>query len=199
MKFSYFLFLTFEFLSNFNNLMRDPLSVRIKMGDAQAFELLFKKHYTALCHFSNKYLLNTEEAQDVVQEVFLKLWEDRDEIDADESLKAYLFKITANRSINKLRRRKVKTRYDEILKFVYLDNSETTPHDSFLEQELFEYLGVALSKIPPQCRKVFDLSRIDGLKYSEIAEYLNISVKTVESHMSKALTILRTELREYMK
>ena len=169
------------------------------MGDEQAFELLFKMYYTKLCSYSNKYLLNHEEAQDVVQDVFLKLWEDRDEIDAKESLKAYLFKITANSSINKLRRRKVKTKYDEILKFVYVDNSESSPYTSFLERELSEYISLALNKIPPQCRRVFDLSRIEGLKYSEIAEYLEISVKTVESHMSKALVILRTELKEYLK
>ena len=179
--------------------MRDPLSFRIKMGDEQAFELLFKKHYTTLCNFSNKYLFNPEEAQDVVQDVFLNIWENRDEIDPEESLKAYLFRITANNSINKLRRRKVKTKYDEILKFVYVENLGLSPHDSFLERELSEYLGLAFNKIPPQCRRVFDLSRIDGLKYSEIAEYLRISVKTVESHMSKALAILRTELKEYLK
>ena len=168
------------------------------MGDEQAFELLFKMYYTTLCSYSNKYLFNYEEARDVVQEVFLNLWENKNEIDPKESLKAYLFKITANSSINKLRRRKVKTKYDEILKFVYVENSELSPHDSFLEQELSEYIGIALNKIPPQCRRVFDLSRIDGLKYSEIAEYLKISVKTVESHMSKALSILRTELKEYL-
>jgi len=179
--------------------MHDPLSIRIKLGDELAFELLFKKYYTILCSFSNKYLFNYEEAQDVVQDVFLKLWENRDEIDPDESLKAYLFRSTANSSISKLRRRTVKTKYDEILKLVYIENSELSPHDSFLEQELSEYLGLALNKIPPQCRKVFDLSRIEGLKYSEIAEYLKISVKTVESHISKALSILRTELREYLK
>ena len=179
--------------------MRDILASRIKIGDKQAFELLFKKHYTTLCSFSNKYLFNPEEAQDVVQDVFLKLWEERDEIDVEGSLKAYLFKVTANSSINKLRRRKVKTKYDEILKLVYIENSGLSPHDSFLEQELTEYIGIALNKIPPQCRRVFDLSRIEGLKYSEIAEYLKISVKTVESHMSKALAILRTELKEYLK
>jgi len=179
--------------------MKDPISIRIKIGDEQAFELLFKKYYTVLCSFSNKYLLNPDEAQDVVQDVFLTLWENRDEIDPEESLKAYLFRVTANSSINKLRRRKVETKYDEILKLVYVENSELSPHDSFLERELSEYIGLALNKIPPQCRKVFDLSRIEGLKYGEIAEYLKISVKTVECHISKALSILRTELKEYLK
>ena len=169
------------------------------MGDVQAFELLFKMYYPTLCSFSNKYLINPEEAKDVVQDVFLKLWENRDEIDTKESLKAYLFRITANNSIDRLRRRKVKTKYDEILKLVYLDNYEPSPHNSLLERELSEYIGLALSKIPPQCRRVFDLSRIEGLKYNEIAKYLKISIKTVESHMSKALTLIRTELRGYLK
>ena len=179
--------------------MGDQLSIRIKIGDKQAFELLFKTYYPTLCSFSNKYLINPEEAKDVVQDVFLKLWENRNEIDPKESLKAYLFRITANNSIDKLRRRKVKTKYDDVLKLVYIDSYEPSPHNSLLEQELSEYIDHALKKIPPQCRKVFDLSRIEGLKYNEIAEFLKISVKTVEGHMSKALAIIRTELREYIK
>jgi RNA polymerase sigma-70 factor (ECF subfamily) len=178
--------------------MKDLLSIRIKMGDEQAFELLFKKYYTSLCSYSNKYLINPEEAQDVVQDVFLNLWENRDEIDPEQSLKSYLFRITANSSINKLRRRKVKTKYDEILKLIYVDHTDSSPHTLFIERELSEHIGLALNKIPQQCHKVFNLSRINGLKYSEIAERLNISIKTVEGHMSKALTILRTELKEYL-
>ena len=169
------------------------------MGDVQAFELLFKMYYTALCSFSNKYLLNPEESKDVVQDVFLKLWENRDKIDFKESLKAYLFRITANNCIDRLRRRKVENKYDEILKLVYLDNCESSPYNSLLEREFSEHIDNALSKIPPQCRRVFNLSRIEGFKYNEIAKYLKISVKTVECHMSKALTIIRIELREYLK
>lgn len=179
--------------------MKDPLASRIKMGDEQAFELLFRTYYSRLCGFANKYLNNPEEAKDIVQEVFEKIWECREDLDPEESLKAYIFKITSNNSINRLRHRKVVSKYDEIYRLMYVDNREITPHDSLIAHELVHYLSSAFKKIPPKCRKVFDLSRIDGLKYSEIADTLNISVKTVEAQMSKALNILRYELREYLK
>ncbi len=179
--------------------MKDQLADRIRMGDEQAFELLFRIYYIRLCGYANKYLNNPDEARDVVQEVFIKIWENRSEIDPEESLRAYIFKITGNNSINRLRHRKVESKYNDIYKLVYVDNREITSHESLIAHELTGYLNEAKSKIPPKCRKIFDLSRMEGLKYSEIAETLNISVKTVEAHMSKALTILRYELRDYLK
>ena len=169
------------------------------MGDQQAFELLFRIYYVRLCRYANKYLNNPDDARDVVQEVFTKVWENRYEIDPEDSLKAYIFKITGNNSINRLRHRKVESKYNDIYKLVYADKREISSHDSLIAHELTGHLIEAKSKIPPKCRKIFDLSRMDGLKYSEIAVTLNISVKTVEAHMSKALTILRYELRDYLK
>lgn len=179
--------------------MKDRISIRIKIGDSQAFELLFKTYYPVLCSYANKFLFSAEEARDVVQDVFIKLWENRREINPDESLKGWLFKATANSSLNKLRHRKVKNRYDEVLKLVYIEHSDSTPHDSLLEHELSEHIALAKNRMPPQCRRIFNLSRVEGLKYGEIAEYLKISVKTVEGHMTKALAIIRAELKEYLK
>ena len=179
--------------------MMDQLANRIRMGDEQACELLFRIYFTRLCGYANKYLNDPEEARDVIQEVFAKIWETRSEIDPEESLKGYLFKITGHISINRLRHRKVESKYNEIYKLVYVENSEISPQESLIAQELTGYLSSAKNKIPPKCRKIFDLSRMDGLKYSEIADILNISVKTVETQMSKALAILRFELRDYMK
>ncbi|MDR2886479.1 MAG: RNA polymerase sigma-70 factor [Bacteroidales bacterium] len=176
--------------------MINQLPARIRMGDTKAFELLFRTHYPALCSFANKYLFCTEESQDVVQDVFIKLWENRCDITPGEPLKAWLYKAVANSSISRLRHRKVRNRYDEILKLVYVENSCITPHDTLLEHELSEHLSQALNRIPPQSRRIFSLSRTEGLKYGEIAEILKISVKTVEGHMSKALAILRTELKD---
>lgn len=179
--------------------MTDHLALRIKLGDEQAFELLFRKYYVRLCGFSNKFLRDPEEAREVVQEVFTKIWEGRDYIDPDDSLNAYLFKITQNISINKLRRKHVEWKYFEIYKLVYIDNSEITPYESLLAQELNENVISAISKIPPKCKRVFELSRMEGLKYYEIAIALHISIKTVDAQMSKALKILRLELKDYLK
>jgi RNA polymerase sigma-70 factor (ECF subfamily) len=179
--------------------MKDPLSKRIRSGDEQAYELLFRKFYIRLCRFANKFLNDPEEAKEVVQEVFTKIWEGRKEIDPDVSLNAYLFKITQNISINKLRRKKVESKYIEIYKLVYIDHMEITPHDSLLANELNNSISAAMCKIPAKCKRIFELSRGEGLKYKEIAIALNISVKTVETQMSKALNILRLELKDYIK
>jgi RNA polymerase sigma-70 factor, ECF subfamily len=178
--------------------MKDQLAFRIKLGDEQAFELLFHKYYVRLCAFANKFLNDPENAGEIVQEVFVKIWEGRDDIDPEESLKAYLFKITQNLSLNKLRRLKVESRYTEIYKLVYLERQEFSALDSLLAKELQENIAHAIGKLPAECRKVFELSRTDGLKYREIADTLNISVKTVETQMSKALRSLRIELNDYL-
>ena len=178
--------------------MSDQLSLRIKLGDEQAFELLFRKYYVRLCGFANKFLNHTEDAREVVQEVFTKIWEGREDIDPEESLNAYLFKITQNISINKLRRKQVESKYNEIYKLVYIDHSDISPYESLLAHELNESITTAVSKIPARCRRIFELSRREGLKYCEIASELKISEKTVEAHMSKALKILRLELKDYL-
>lgn len=178
--------------------MRDQLSLRIKLGDQQAFELLFHKYYVRLCAFSNKYLNDREEAQEIVQEVFVKIWEGREMIDPEDNLKAYLFKIAQNLSLNKLKRKKVESRYIEIFKLVYIENQEVSIHESLFIKELEELIAKSIKKLPEQCRIVFELSRIDGLKYREIADALHISVKTVEAQMSKALRSLRIELKDYL-
>jgi len=179
--------------------MRDQVASRIKIGDEQAFELLFRRYYRRLCSFANKFLNEPDEAKDVVQQVFIKLWECRKYIDPESSLNAYLFKITQNICINNLQRRKVESKYAEIYRLIYLNQYEISSDESLLSDELEKHIIYALNKIPPKCKRVFELSRIEGLKYIEIADVLHISVKTVETQMSKAFRILRLELHEYIK
>lgn len=178
--------------------MKDQLGLRIKLGDEQAFELLFRKYYIRMCGFANKFLNDPEESREIVQEVFIKIWEGREDIDPDDSLKAYIFKITQNQSLNRLRRKKIESKYVEIYKLVYSEHSEFTSHETLLARELEDNISTAMNTIPPKCRRVFELSRLEGLKYSEIAKVLNISVKTVEAQMSKALNILRFQLKDYI-
>jgi RNA polymerase sigma-70 factor (ECF subfamily) len=178
--------------------MKDQLAMRIKLGDEQAFELLFRKFNVRLCAFANKFLNDPEEAQEIVQNMFVKIWEGRDEIDPENSLKSYVFKIVQNLSLNKLRRKKIESRYTEIYKLVYIEQQEISAHESLLARELEEHITHSIGKLPSECRKVFELSRVEGLKYREIADTLNISVKTVEAQMSKALRSLRIELSDYL-
>jgi RNA polymerase sigma-70 factor, ECF subfamily len=178
--------------------MKDQLAMRIKLGDEQAFELFFRKYNIRLCSFANKFLDNPEEAQEVVQDMFVKIWESRNELDPESSLKSYIFKIVQNLSINRLRRRKVESKYLEIYRLVYIENKEFTVHESLLATELEAHIIHSIKKLPSECRKIFELSRSEGLKYREIADTLNISVKTVETQMSKALRSLRLELTDYI-
>ncbi|MCE5345334.1 MAG: RNA polymerase sigma-70 factor [Bacteroidales bacterium] len=179
--------------------MKDQLALRIRLGDEQAFELLFRKYYVRLCGFANKFLNNPEEAREIIQEVFIKIWEGREEIDPEDSLKSYLFKIAQNQSLNRLRKLKVESKYKEIYKLVYIEHSEFSSYESLMVRELDKNIITALNTIPPKCKRIFELSRNEGLKYSEIAEVMNISVKTVEAQMSKALNILRFELKDYLE
>jgi RNA polymerase sigma-70 factor, ECF subfamily len=176
----------------------DQLSLRIKLDDEQAFELLFRRYYVKLCLYSNKYLNDPEEAREVVQEVFVRLWEGRDQIDPEDSLKSYIFRITQNLSISKLRRRKVESAYAEIYRMVYIDNREYSALETLLGKELEKNVAASVGRLPAECRKVFELSRMEGMKYREIAEALQISVKTVEAHMSRALKSLRADLAEHL-
>jgi RNA polymerase sigma-70 factor (ECF subfamily) len=178
--------------------MKDQLAVRIKLGDQQAFELLFRKFYVRLCAFSNKFLNDPEEAQEIVQNLFAKIWEGREDINPEDSLKAYLFKIAQNSSLNRLRKKNVESRYIEIYKLVYVEQQEYSAHESLMAMELEEHIAHSIEKLPTQCRKIFELSRNEGLKYREIADFLHISIKTVEVQMSKALRSLRTELGDYL-
>lgn len=178
--------------------MKDQLAVRIKIGDEEAFELLFRKYYTRLCAFANKFLNDPEESKNIVQDVFAKIWEGRDEIDPENSLKSYIFKVTQNLSLNKLRKKNIESRYIEIYKLVYIENDEFSVLESLLAMELEEIITNSIGKLPTECRKVFELSRFRGLKYREIANTLHISVKTVETQISKALRSIRIELSDYL-
>jgi RNA polymerase sigma-70 factor (ECF subfamily) len=177
--------------------LNDQLLIRIKRGDTQAFELLFRKYYVRLCCFSNRIIDNPEEAREVVQDVFAKLWEYRKEIRIEKSLVSYLFKTTQNNSINILRRRQMINKYVALYKLVYIEHREISTEQTMIATELNDNIKGAIAKIPPKCRKIFELSRIEGLKHQEIASLLKISIKTVEAHMSKALSILRIELKDY--
>jgi len=179
--------------------MKDQTALRIKLGDEQAFELLFHKYYIRLCGFANKFLNDPDEAREIVQDVFVKVWEGRSEIDPDNSFRSYLFQIAQNICLNRLQHKKVESKYIEVYKLVYLEHRGFSAHESLLAKELEDNISLAISKLPTECKRVFELSRTEGLKYREIADILNISVKTVETQMSKALRLIRVELSDYLR
>ncbi len=161
--------------------------------DKTNFEQLFRLHFAALCSYAVKFLKDPEQAKEIVHEAFINLWEKRDTIDASKPVKAYLYTSVYNRSLNYIRDHKKFTKLDLNVVEEQQGAEEFNDHDN-LEKKIQE----AIDKLPEKCREVFMMSRFDELKYSEIAEKLNISVKTVEAQMSKALKVLREHLSEFL-
>jgi RNA polymerase sigma-70 factor (ECF subfamily) len=165
--------------------------------DKTAFEELFRSFYPGLVLFARKYVPDQDTAKEIVHNVFLNLWEKRKKVDTSSSLKSYLFTSVHNRCLNFIRDEKKFDRDETHLQ--RLDSSEFADGtDRLEEQELEERIYDALQALPEKCREVFTLNRFEGLKYAEVAEKLNISIKTVETQMSKALNIMRDKLADYL-
>ncbi|GGF30636.1 RNA polymerase sigma-70 factor [Echinicola rosea] len=164
--------------------------------DEELFESTFKSHFQALYAYACMLVKDEDEAEEIVQTVFLKIWEKRENIAITSSLKAYLYQMVYRDSMNHLRHQKVKQKHQNIT--LHEANDNGIQLDEGHEGELMEVLKKALQDLPEKCRKVFLLSRYESLKYQEIADRLGISVKTVETHMSKALKHLRIELADFL-
>ncbi len=168
------------------------LSERIKNGDKKAFRILFDRYYRSLCFFACKYVNNLTTAEDLVQELFLKIWDNRTELVFERSLKSYLYTSIKNSCLNHLKHLQVENKYIQ-------DKQELESRAFFQEQmeqeELHRAIYSAINQLPPSCRKVFELSRFNGLKHKEIAKEMGISVNTVKAQMVKAIKTLRKELQ----
>ena len=162
-----------------------------------AFELVFKSHFKALHAYACTMVKEVEAAEEIVQNIFLKLWEKKDSLNIDSSIKAYLYKAVHNESLNVLKHKKVKTAY-QIHTAYQMKNETDNAAKKVLTAELEAKLRVALNKLPEQCRTIFQLSRFEELKYKEIANQLGLSVKTIENQMGKALKIMRLEMSEFL-
>ncbi len=172
----------------------DPIIFKqIKKGDEAAFSRLFDGYYAALCFFAAKYLGDMDLSRSLVQQVFVDLWIKREKIDVSSSVKAYLYRSAKNRCIDHLRKEKNTSEISESV-----ENLRQMPfHDLLEEAELNDRINTSINKLPEKCREIFLLCRFEGLKYAEIAQNLNISVKTVEMQMGIALKKLRESLSDY--
>lgn len=165
--------------------------------DKTTFEQLFKNEFKGLVLFAIQYVKEYESAREIVQEAFIGLWDKRDQIDLSRPVKSYLSTTVRNRSLNYLRdNKKFDTRLLTQENLYPLASYEHA--DRLVEKELSEKIQEAISGLPERCKEVFLLSRNEHLTYQEIADKLQISVKTVETQMSKALQHLRIHLKEYL-
>jgi RNA polymerase sigma-70 factor (ECF subfamily) len=169
----------------------------IKSGNEIAYEMIFKSYYQPLCRYAYTFLHDKEESEEVVQSVFISLWEKRSMLEIQTSFKAYLYRMVRNSCLNVIKHEKVKKQH-VAHELAVAEVSYNSVSEKVYANELSLKITEAMKALPEQCRLVFQLSRFEELKYQEIADQLNISIKTVENHMGKALKIMREQLKEYL-
>lgn len=183
-----------------NNSEKDLWSL-LQQGNMYAYELFFRRYYVSLCGFATRYVQEPDAAEEIVQGIFVKLWENRSRIFIETSLKSYLFRTTYNKCHNHLSHARVKSKYLSMALEAYARNEaiHDPVYDSLAYKELNDKITEAIEKLPSECKRIFKMSRFDGMKYAEIAAQLNISVKTIETQISRALSRLRKELKEWIR
>ena len=169
----------------------DSFLLKLKKGNKKAFEALFLSTYESLCDYSVSITQSKEDSEGAVQDVFASIWQTRAELDLTMNIKAFLYKSVKNRSLDICRRKDVRQKYQEQIKTLY---QRAVPGDTSTTVHLIKKVRQEVEKLPENARIVYLLHRRDGLTYNEIAQVLDISVKTVESRMTKALKQLRTKL-----
>ena len=168
---------------------------KIKKGNEKAFEILFHKYYSHMCSFAAKIINDDVAAEEIVQDFFVKLWEKREQLFIETSLKNYFFRSVKNLCLNYIQHNKTKLRYAQV---VISEVENTFSDDSnYPETDLHEKIEESINSLPEKRQEIFRLSRQEGLKYHEIAQKLNISIKTVETQMSLAIKTLRDKLKNY--
>lgn len=174
------------------------------MFDEKNFEGLFKLYYRPLCYYARKYALDRFESEEVVQQVFLKLWETRHSLSIEKSVSAYLYQSVRNQSLNYLKQKSLfsKNKEDYALKVkqasLFAAISEENGASALLAHELEQQINQAIDNLPVKCREVFLLSRRENLSVKEIAGKLNISANTVQKQISIAIGKIREMLKYYM-
>lgn len=173
-----------------------PGIVFTDVGSEAIFERTFKTHFKALHAYACTILRSEAMAEEMVQNVFYKLWEKREQVNIKESLSAYLYRAVYHECLNYLKHSKVKNAYQSHA--TYHSHEAQNANERTSLKELEERLAIALKSLPEQCRTIFQMSRFEELKYREIADELGLSVKTVENQMGKALRILREQLADFL-
>jgi len=163
---------------------------QIKDGNEAAFNNLFDSYYTRLCFFCSRYLADMDLSRSLVQQVFVDLWLKSDRLSVEHSIKSYLFQSVKNRAIDQLRKNKNNIQIDDATTKM----AKIPFHDIIEESEFCDRVYKSINLLPEKCREIFIMSRFDKLKYVEIAQKLNISVKTVEMQIGIALKKLRDDL-----
>jgi len=169
-------------------------SITIELSD---FEDFFKSNYGELCGYANKYLQDVDEAEEVVQNTFVKFWENRKTINIKSSFKSYIYTTIKNNCLNVIKHQKVKNTYKQHNE-QQLKQQQFGVDDEYEATELEQKIQQSIQQLPDGRQQVFIMSRYEGLKYKEIADKLKISIKTVENQMGSTIKFLKSELADYL-
>lgn len=175
-----------------NQLLIDGL----RSGDKKVFKTIFDNWYQPIVRFCMQRTGNQEDAEEIAQDIFVKLWTKRDQMQINTSLSGYLYRSALNQIINNAQHQKVKLSHQEHV----MAKHDETPYqtDHFTEKEISTIVSNTVAQMPEKRRMVYQMSRKQGLKYAEIAQKMDISVKTVEAHLSAALSQLRITLKDFI-
>jgi RNA polymerase sigma-70 factor (ECF subfamily) len=173
-----------------NEIMR-----RIRQGDTGQFESLFRSSYVSMVRYAKRLVKDQDTAEEIVQDLFFRLWQDKEKIKIESSLNGYLFRAVHNRCLHWIEHNKVVERHAREAASEQSEAMET-PADIINYRELQSKIVRIIERLPDRCGRIFCMNRFEGLKYSEIAEKLSVSVKTVEADMGRALREFRKELKE---
>jgi len=168
---------------------------RIRQGDTGQFESLFRSSYVSLVRYAKTLVKDHDTAEEIVQDLFFRLWQDKEKIKIESSLNGYLFRAVHNRSLHWIEHNRVVEKYVREAEYSQTDKVEN-PSEIIQYKELQSKIAKILARLPERCGRIFCMNRFEGLKYAEIAEILSVSVKTVEANMGKALKEFRKTLKE---
>jgi RNA polymerase sigma-70 factor (ECF subfamily) len=178
-----------------NDVEADLLHLQ-KVDETRFIELLFKHYYSPLCRTVNRIVRDTDAAEDLVQDVFMKVWNNRKTLEINFSMKSYLYRSAINSALNYLEKNKKQVHMEEAS---FVEPSTNNTEDLLNASEVQQRVNEATEALPPACKTIFILSRHENMSYKEIADTLQISPKTVENQMGKALKHFREYLNAYIK
>jgi RNA polymerase sigma-70 factor, Bacteroides expansion family 1 len=181
-------------------LSEEKMVTLLKAGDWLAFNSIFNTFYLQLYFHCRKYISDPEEAKDLLQNVFLRLWERRAEIEIEVSLKAYLFRSVQNECLNFIRASRPNISLSEIESGYIIPDVDrfSTPDEDAESREIEQTIDSIIETLPEQCKRIFIMSRMRGMKNKEIAKQLSVSVRTVDTQIYRALKVLKKGLKAYL-